>query len=62
MTQKSTNKPRRFIASDEMWDEFQKAVEQAPDPEADRSKVIRALIRWYIGNPDSELPKRPVDK
>lgn len=55
------NKPRRFVASDELWEKFQKAVEAGPDPEADRSKVLRTFVRWYVGEPGAELPKRPAD-
>lgn len=62
MTSKSTNKPRRFIASDDLWEKFAQAVEQGPDPEADRSKILRALVRWYVGEPGAELPKRPADR
>lgn len=57
------NKPptglRRFRTSDELWERFGEAVERGPDPEADMSKVLRAFVRWYVGEPGAKLPERP---
>ena len=54
-------KVRRFHVNQELWDRFGAAVEASPDPEADRSKVLRTFVRWYVGEPGAELPKRPAD-
>jgi metal-responsive CopG/Arc/MetJ family transcriptional regulator len=48
---------RRIRMTDDMWEKFQDAVEQA-EPELDRSKVIREFIRWYLGE-TNDLPRRP---
>lgn len=53
---------RKFRTTDDLWERFSQAVENSPDPEADRSKVLRGLIRWYAGEPGAELPKRPEPK
>lgn len=57
----AANKPRRFVTTDELWEQFAQAVTESPDPEADRSKVLRTFVRWYVGEPGAELPKRPAD-
>lgn len=57
----AANKPRRFVATDELWEQFAQAVAKSPDPEADRSKVLRTFVRWYVGESGAELPKRPSD-
>jgi metal-responsive CopG/Arc/MetJ family transcriptional regulator len=49
---------RRIRVPQEMWEALHKAVQEA-DPELDRTKVIRQLIRWYIGE-TNELPRRPA--
>lgn len=41
---------------------FSDAVDRSPDPEADMSKVIRQLIRWYVSEPGAVLPERPAPK
>ncbi|MEO3787667.1 hypothetical protein ABGB12_30445 [Actinocorallia sp. B10E7] len=51
---------RRIRMDDEMWNALAAAVAKA-DPELDRSKVIRQLVRWYIGETD-HLPRRPEQK
>lgn len=51
-----------FNASDELWGRFGDAVRRSPDPEADMSKVLRQLVRWFAGEPGAELPKRPDAK
>lgn len=53
---------RRFRAPDELWERFSSAVQCSPDPEADRSKVLRQFLRWYAGEPGAELPRRPEGK
>jgi hypothetical protein len=58
MSQNSTGKPRRFIAPDDLWKRFEEAVQRA-DPEADRSKVLRTFVRWYVGEPGAKMPERP---
>lgn len=50
---------RRFRTTNDLWQRFEEAVQQA-DPEADRSKVLRNFIRWYIGEPGAKLPERPA--
>lgn len=57
-----TNTPvRKFRADDDLWNDFGKAVEASPDAEADRAKVLRQLMRWFIGRPGARLPDRPSD-
>jgi len=56
----ATTKLRQFRADDDLWDAFKAAVENAPDPEADMSSVIRQLLRWYVGRPGAKLPDRPA--
>lgn len=48
---------RRVRMDDDMWARFDEAVRKA-EPELDRSKVIREMVRWYIGETD-DLPRRP---
>lgn len=59
MTEKAPAGLRRFRTTDELWERFGRAVEEGPDAEADRSKVLRNFIRWYIGEPGARLPDRP---
>lgn len=47
---------RKLRITDDLWERFGQAVTKA-DPEADRSKVLRNLIRWYVG--DLDQPPRP---
>lgn len=47
----------RFRAPRAFWRKFGRAVERG-EPELDRSKVIRELIRWYMLETD-HLPRRP---
>lgn len=54
----ATSNLRKFRTDDDLWERFTTAVENSPDPEADRSKVLRALVRWYAGDTD-QLPPRP---
>ena len=51
---------RRFRTTDDLWERFGDAVDRAPDPEADMSKVLRQFVRWFAGEPGAELPKRPT--
>jgi hypothetical protein len=41
---------------DDLVAEFDAAARQAG---GDRSTVTRQLWEWYVGRPDTELPKRP---
>jgi hypothetical protein len=50
---------RRFRTTDDLWERFGNAVERSPDPEADMSKVLRAIVRWYVAEPGAKLPDRP---
>ncbi|GAA4929022.1 hypothetical protein GCM10023224_05530 [Streptomonospora halophila] len=50
---------RKLRTSDDLWERFAAAVERSPDPEADMSKVLRSFVRWYVGEPGAELPRRP---
>lgn len=59
MADKAPSGLRRFRTTDELWERFERAVEASPDAEADRSKVLRTFIRWYIGEPGARLPDRP---
>lgn len=61
MAEKAPGGLRRFRTTDELWERFADAVERSPDPEADRSKVLRSFVRWYVGDPGARLPERPVD-
>lgn len=36
-----------------------KLVEAAASAGVDRASLIRALLRWYLQEPDAELPGRP---
>lgn len=51
-------KGNRVKVAQELWGSFGQAVERSPDPEADRSKVLRAFIRWYVGETE-RLPESP---
>lgn len=53
---KGTARQTFRIEKDE-WDELGK---KAAEKGADRSAVLRALIRWYNGKPGAELPDRPT--
>lgn len=59
-----TNQPTkpsqlRNIAIDkDMWNRFGEAIRKA-EPELDRSKVLRQMVRWYVGEID-HLPRRPI--
>lgn len=57
-----TSNYRKFRADKDLWDGFGEAVECGPDPEADRSKVLRQFMRWYSGEPGARLPERPEPK
>lgn len=50
---------RAFAVPGPAWERFGDAVERGPDPEADMSKVLRAFVRWYVGEPGAKLPERP---
>lgn len=49
--------PRRIRIDDDLWSRFGEAV-QAVDPDSDRSRVIRRMVRWYLG--EADLPERPA--
>lgn len=53
---------RKFRTTDDLWERFGDAVNRSPDPEADMSKVLRSLIRWYAGEDGAKLPERPDPK
>ena len=59
MAEKSPGGLRRFRTTDELWERFGEAVNKSPDPEADMSKVLRAFVRWYVGESGAKLPERP---
>lgn len=59
MAAKEKTEVRRFRTTDDLWESFGAAVERGPDPEADMSKVLRAFVRWYVGEPGAKLPERP---
>ena len=62
MAAKEKTEVRRFRTTDDLWESFGDAVERGPDPEADMSKVLRAFVRWYVGEPGAKLPERPEPK
>lgn len=49
-------KRRTIRIEKDLWDQFGAACAAA---DTDRSAVLREFIRWYIGEPDAALPKRP---
>lgn len=50
---------RRTIRVDpDLWDEFGVAAVDQPE---NRSGVLREFMRWYLGKPGAELPRRKVD-
>ncbi|WP_157253155.1 hypothetical protein [Nonomuraea typhae] len=59
MAEKGPGGLRRFRTTDDLWKRFGEAVERSDDPEADMSKVLRAFVRWYVGDPGAKLPERP---
>lgn len=59
-TPKPASDVRRFRTTDDLWERFGDAVERGPDAEADMSKVLRAFVRWYVGEPGAKLPERPA--
>jgi hypothetical protein len=59
MAAREKTEVRRFRTTDDLWERFGEAVELGPDPEADMSKVLRAFVRWYVGEPGAKLPERP---
>lgn len=48
---------RRIRVDNDLWDRFGDAVAEV-DPELDRSKVLRQLMRWYVGDA-AQPPQRP---
>lgn len=59
MPEKVPDRTAKFRLPADLWDRFGTAVERSPDPEADMSKVLRAFVRWYAGDPSAKLPERP---
>lgn len=51
----------RYIrqVADEEWADFETA---AAETNTDRSALVAAFIRWYIGRPGAKLPQRPEPK
>ncbi|MFC9085308.1 hypothetical protein [Nocardiopsis dassonvillei] len=49
---------QRFRAPKKLWTDFGDAVARA-EPEGDRSKTLRAFMRWFTGEPGARLPERP---
>ncbi len=48
---------RQTIRMDEeLWNRLGAAAERV---NLDRSEVLRRFARWYVGEPDIELPERP---
>jgi hypothetical protein len=60
MTSKEPTSLRRFRTTDDLWERFNRAVQQGPDPEADMSKVLRQFVRWYVGEEGAKMPDRPT--
>lgn len=49
---------QRFRLDSELWEQFDDAVRSA-DPGADRSKVLRQFVAWFVREPGAKLPSRP---
>lgn len=47
---------RRLRVPDRDWDDL---GEQATAAGTDRTKVLIALLRWWLRRPGAELPERP---
>ncbi|MET8265923.1 hypothetical protein ABZU92_18245 [Micromonospora arida] len=41
---------------EDLWAKLDAASKRA---KADRSDVLRRFARWYVGEPNAELPQRP---
>lgn len=59
MTDKPKTALRRVRTTDDLWEKFGEAVEKS-DPESDRSKILRAFMRWFSGEEGARLPERPA--
>lgn len=51
------NPRQAFRFEPDLWRQFVAAVELS-DPSADRSDVIRQLVRWYVRERGAKLPDR----
>jgi hypothetical protein len=50
---------QRFRLDGDLWEQFDQAVHSA-DPDADRSKVLRQFVAWFVREPGVRLPARPA--
>lgn len=50
------DKPQRFRAPDDLWEEFGRAAKSV---DSDRSKLLRQFIAWYVHRPNARRPVRP---
>lgn len=48
---------RTVRVDNELWDAFCDAATEAG---ADRSYILRELMRWYLRLPGAKVPKRPA--
>jgi hypothetical protein len=49
---------QRFRLDGDLWEQFDEAVRHA-DAGADRSKVLRQFVAWFVREPGAKLPSRP---
>jgi len=49
---------QRFRLDNDIWAQFADAVQRS-DPGADRSKVLRQFVAWFVREPGARLPSRP---
>lgn len=52
---------QRFRLDADLWEQFDEAVRRA-DPDADRSKVLRQFVAWFVREPGAKLPSRASTK
>lgn len=56
MPDKPKTPHRHLRVDDELWQHFSDAAKEANQ---DRSTLLRAFMRWYVGERGAKLPKRP---
>jgi hypothetical protein len=47
---------RTIRVDDDLWN---RAGDEAHKVGTDRATVIKEFLRWYVGEPDADLPARP---
>ena len=51
------DKPQRFRAPDDLWDEFGRAAKMV---DSDRSKLLRQFMTYFVHRSNGRFPKRPA--